>query len=135
MNLNLKRPCKNCPFLVEGAIELRPGRVDGIVRGMLADDTSTFFCHKTVHAKNADGRHIENDDGSITYVAGKKDSACVGAMVVLLKLRNPNVAMRMGAAFKMIDFDELRALDDRVIDPATLDLEIRSDERPRRRGR
>lgn len=135
MNLNLKRPCKNCPFLVKGAIELREGRVDQIARDLIADDTSPFLCHKTVHGKNADGQHIENDDGTTTYIAGKKDSVCVGSMVLLLKVGAPNVAMRMGSAFKMIDFDELRALSDLVIDPATLDLEPRGQERARRRGR
>lgn len=30
-HLRLKKPCENCPFLVKGAIELAPGRLDGII--------------------------------------------------------------------------------------------------------
>lgn len=38
----LKRPCENCPFLKEGAIELRPGRLQGIIDGLVNDDMSNF---------------------------------------------------------------------------------------------
>lgn len=44
----LKRPCSNCPFLKEGAIELAPGRLHGIIEQLTSDDHSTFPCHKTV---------------------------------------------------------------------------------------
>lgn len=131
LNLNLKKPCKNCPFLVKGAIELSKGRIDQIVRDIVADDKLPFLCHKTVHGKNADGQHIENDDGTSTYIPGDKDSVCVGSMVLLLKVGAPNVAMRMGAAFKMVNFDELRAMSHLVVDPATLDLEVHDKKRAR----
>lgn len=40
-----KRPCSNCPFRCDGAaIELRPGRIEGIIKGLLADDFLTFTC-------------------------------------------------------------------------------------------
>jgi len=34
----LRRPCANCPFLKQGAIELAPGRLDGIVETLVSDD-------------------------------------------------------------------------------------------------
>ena len=41
-----KRPCANCPFRCDGAgIPLQPGRVEGIVSGLLADDQQTFVFH------------------------------------------------------------------------------------------
>ncbi|HBX5175140.1 TPA: hypothetical protein MH391_21585 [Klebsiella pneumoniae] len=30
-HLRLKKPCANCPFKKEGAIELAPGRLEGII--------------------------------------------------------------------------------------------------------
>ena len=135
MNLNLKKPCKNCPFLKVGAIELRRGRVDAIARGLIEDDTNPFLCHKTVYSKKSDGVTVEHEDGSTTYQPGKKDSVCAGSMVFLLKARSPNVAMRMGAAFGMIDFKELEAQVGDIIDPSDLDLETRAGEARERRNR
>ena len=44
-----KRPCSNCPFRCDDdAIELRPGRLEGIIAGLLRNDMSTFVCHKTL---------------------------------------------------------------------------------------
>ena len=44
-----KRPCSNCPFRCDGeGIELRPGRLEGIVADLLANDQHTFVCHKTL---------------------------------------------------------------------------------------
>ena len=123
MNVNLKKPCGNCPFRKEGAIDLRPGRVAGIVRGLLADDTQNFFCHKTVYAKKTGGRAIELEDGTTTYQTSSRESACAGAMVFLLKAGAPSVAMRMGAALGLIDFRELESQFGDVIEPETLGTE------------
>jgi hypothetical protein len=60
MNFDMKRPCANCPWRKEGAIELRPGRLGEIVDGLMKDDRSTFWCHKTL------------DSGD--------ESACMGAL-------------------------------------------------------
>jgi len=44
-----KRPCSNCPFRCDDdAIELRPGRLEGIIAGILRNDMRTFVCHKTL---------------------------------------------------------------------------------------
>ena len=41
-----KRPCANCPFRCDGAgVQLEPGRLEGIVSELLADDQQTFVCH------------------------------------------------------------------------------------------
>lgn len=98
MNFDLPRPCADCPFLRVGAIDLREGRIESIVRGLLADDHQWFICHKTLH---------------------KDHSQCVGSMVLLLRLDAPNVSMRMAAAYGMLDYARLRALDALVIDMET----------------
>ncbi|HGW3237511.1 TPA: hypothetical protein ACNKCC_005820, partial [Klebsiella pneumoniae] len=48
-HLRLKKPCANCPFRKEGAIELAPGRLEGIINDIVENDMTTFHCHKTVH--------------------------------------------------------------------------------------
>lgn len=80
MNFNMTQPCGNCPFKKECAIELAPGRVDGIKEHLLGSDYNTFQCHKTVHGP----RGGEWDDEG-EYCASGHESACAGAMVWLLK--------------------------------------------------
>ncbi len=101
MNFDLKRPCSNCPFRTEGAIELRPERLPAIVAGLLADDHSWFKCHKTLHLE----QHAH------------RDAQCVGAMVYLLKVNRPSVSMRVAEKFGLLDYDALRAQAHTVIDP------------------
>ena len=92
-HLRLKRPCANCPFLKEGAIELAPGRLDGIIEGLMEDDQSTFQCHKTVHSRKG-GEWDE--DGK--YKASGHEAMCAGAAAYLMKNRSPTVAMRFAFA-------------------------------------
>lgn len=105
MNINLKKPCANCPFKREGAIELREGRVAQIARELIADDQTPFLCHKTVYRTGAKA------------CKGGSESVCAGSMIFLLKAGAPNVAMRMGAALKLIDFEDLRAQFADILDP------------------
>lgn len=65
---NLKRPCGNCPFLVEGGIRVYTERMDEIL-----DDHATFACHATVDYGS------EDDEGNITKHAGEQE--CVGRMI------------------------------------------------------
>ena len=102
MNFNLKRPCANCPFRVDGAIDLKPGRIEGIARNLTADDRQWFMCHKT----------LEQGDRS----------QCVGSMVYLLKVDCPNVSMRLAAALGMLRFDDLRVQYADIINPIDEDI-------------
>lgn len=89
-HLRLKRPCENCPFLVDGAIDLAPGRLEGIIEGLLVDDLSTFQCHKTVHSKRG-GEWDE--DGN--YTPSGNEAMCAGAAALMIERRRPTVAMRI----------------------------------------
>ena len=101
-DIAMSRPCAGCPFRREGAIELRPGRVEGILADLLADDRAGFVCHEALYAKRQ--RRVQ----------------CAGAMAVLLKAGQPNIAMRLGAALGLIDFDHLRALFSETIEPPSI---------------
>ena len=113
----LKKPCANCPFLKEGAIELCEGRLEGIIQDISEDDYSGFMCHKTVHSK-VGGEWTEDEDGETTYHASGRESQCVGALVYLEKIGRPNVRMRLGQAFGAYNPDKMMAeCSHLVIDP------------------
>lgn len=95
-----KRPCANCPFRKDGAgIELRPGRLEGIVAGLKADDHETFVCHKTLH---------------------KKRMTCAGAVGIMSKVGQLPVIARLGLAVGAITRADIAASAAMVIDPSDL---------------
>jgi hypothetical protein len=110
-HLRLKKPCGNCPFRVKGAIELQPGRLDGIIESLLADDRSTFQCHKTVHSDS--GGEWDDDDGS--YTPSGNEAMCAGAAALLMKRGRPTVAMRIAIALRLVQQDQWDAIADQVI--------------------
>jgi hypothetical protein len=109
----LRRPCANCAFLKQGAIELAPGRVEGIIDTLVSDDHSTFYCHKTVHNGRTGGDW--DDDGN--YAASGQESMCAGAIIYLEKLGRPTVGMRVGRVLGMYSPDDLAPHYDAVIEP------------------
>lgn len=120
MNLNMKKPCANCPFLKKGAIDLAPGRLIGIAQDAINDDTMPFLCHKSVQSSKNPRQTIIDENGDEQDLPGQSSSICVGSMVFLKKAKSPNVAMRMGAALKLLDPKALDAFDDVIIDPEVL---------------
>ncbi len=108
----LRTPCSNCPFRIEGAIELEPGRLEGIVEELVRDDWSTFHCHKTVYS-NSGGDWGE--DGQ--YEPSGKESMCAGAAAYLHKIGRPTVAMRLAFATNTLDVETLVKNGLLVIDP------------------
>lgn len=97
-----KRPCANCPFRFDGAgIELRAGRLESIVSGLLADDHQTFVCHKTID---------------------KKRMTCSGAVGFMSKLGRLPVIARLGLALGVITSADISACAAIVIDPGGLVL-------------
>lgn len=97
-----KRPCSNCPFRHDGkGIELNPGRIEGIVTELLADDQQTFVCHKTLHAER---------------------KTCAGAIGLMLKLGRLPVIARLGLATGLVSVADIEASAAMVIDPESLAL-------------
>lgn len=107
----LKRPCANCPFLKEGAIELEPGRLQGIIDHLVEDDSSSFSCHKTVHCKKGG----EWDDEGVYHASGH-ESMCAGAAAYLLKKGRPTIGMRLAFATGSASPDEWDDAKNLVID-------------------
>lgn len=104
----LKRPCANCPFLKVGAIELQPGRLDGIVSDLLESDQGTFQCHKTVHC--ARGGEWDGEDN---YQPSGHEAMCAGAAALLMKRGRPTVSMRFAfvtGAASPSDWDAVQPL-------------------------
>lgn len=100
-----KRPCSNCPFRCDGqGIPLAPGRLEGIVQDLLADDFETFACHKTLDSERM---------------------TCAGAVGVMSKLGRLPVIARLGLACGVITKDDIAASSAMVIDPADLALSTR----------
>lgn len=112
----LRKPCSNCPFRKEGAIELRPGRLTGIIAQLLDDDWSTFSCHKTTH-----GEHVEDEDGSYQYEACGTESMCAGAIIYLEKAGRPTVGMRLARTLGHYDPSVLLPHYGEVIELVSLD--------------
>lgn len=109
-HLRLKRPCDNCPFLVDGAIELAAGRVEGIIEELLTNDQSTFQCHKTVHSARG-GKW--DDDGN--YEASGHEAMCTGAAALLMKRGRPTVGMRIAFALGVAKPDQWDDIAHKVI--------------------
>lgn len=107
MNVNVTRPCDNCPFRKVGAIELRPGRLEELILNLTASDDKAFLCHKT-----------------LDLPASKRDSQCAGAMIYLLKAGNPSVTMRIASAVELLHYDKLLAYADTIIEPASMGVRL-----------
>lgn len=105
----LKKPCSNCPFLRKGGIELRPGRIEGIVEDLVNNDHHPFPCHKTTR----EGGETENDEGEYEYVPSGHERMCAGASALLMKRGAPTVGMRLAFHFGDAhpdDWDDIKPL-------------------------
>lgn len=109
----LKKPCANCPFLKDQgkAINLQPGRVEGIIDDLLRGVTTGFSCHKTLN-----GEEIEDDEGNVIYQRGGKELECAGALAVLEKLNRPTQLVRIMERMGAYDRNRYIPLFDLVID-------------------
>ncbi|MBR8426186.1 hypothetical protein [Burkholderia cenocepacia] len=111
----MKRPCKNCPFLKEGGIELAPGRMEDIVGHLYASDENTFDCHETVHSDKFGGTW---DDETGNYRPSGKEAHCAGAAAFLQKTGMSSKWMRIAYVTGALDLDQVRATMPAVIDSA-----------------
>lgn len=109
----MKKPCGNCPFLKDGAIELAPGRLQGIVEHLTSDDENSFWCHETVHNDRTGG---EFDDETGDYRASGDEAHCAGAAIFLQKQQMSSKWMRIAFALDILDLQRIREQADKVID-------------------
>lgn len=117
MNLNLRKPCANCPFLKEGAIELAPGRIEDIIDDLTKHDGSNFLCHKTVHSQNGGTWTEDEGEEGQHYAQSGKESMCIGSAVYMLKLGRPSVSLRFALIANLITVADLTEQNDKIIEP------------------
>lgn len=97
-----KRPCSNCPFRHDGAgIELNPGRLEGIVSDLLADNQQTFVCHKSLDTERM---------------------TCAGAVALMSKLNRLPVIARLGLSVGVITVKDIEASAAMVVETSDLAL-------------
>lgn len=106
MDFNLKRPCANCPFRREGAIELMPGRLNSIIEGLRKNDHDVFLCHKTVYRKR---RTMRRDR--------VQPSACAGALAYMYREGRLPVPARLAIHYGWLSPDDLKSNLADIIDP------------------
>jgi hypothetical protein len=108
---DLKRPCKDCPFLKDGTMlhTLDPGRIEGIVESLHED--FPFRCHKTIDYQK------EDDEGSIPFEEG--NNLCAGSLIYLQKCGKTNTPMQLGERLGWFDPTKLEG-HELVIDPLPL---------------
>jgi hypothetical protein len=95
MKFDIKKPCQNCPFRLDQPVPLRAGRAREIGNMLTHDDMSWFPCHETTGVKKH--RRVKREN----------QSHCAGAMIMLWRMRMPNVAMRLALAFGKISVQNL----------------------------
>ncbi|CAE6821443.1 hypothetical protein R70006_06218 [Paraburkholderia domus] len=111
----VKTPCRKCPFRTEGAIELRPGRVQEIIDHLLESDDHSFRCHETVHSAKFGG---EWDDDTGTYAPSNNEAHCAGAAIFLQKMQRASIWMRFAHSQGVLDLADFTAQSGNVIDRA-----------------
>lgn len=78
MSWRMPAMCDNCPFQTNGrAIELAPGRFDGIKSAVLCGQP--FHCHKTVHPRIFNTAPIEDWKECAGALAFRQDAGVEGA--------------------------------------------------------
>lgn len=90
MKFDMKKPCKDCPFVVGSATNetLAEGRIESIVDDLRND--MSFTCHKTLYTeKKVEEQH------------------CGGALIFLERENRPNQIMRMAERIGLYNHKEL----------------------------
>ena len=109
----LKKPCANCPFKKEGAIDLAEGRVEGIANDLMEGTYGTFQCHKTVHTKK--GGEWNEETGE--YESSGHESMCAGAAAYLMRAGNPTHSMRFAIGTGHLDPDQWNPIMGELVEP------------------
>ncbi|HBP1602478.1 TPA: hypothetical protein L5U90_003584 [Pseudomonas aeruginosa] len=115
----LKRPCANCPFLKADGIDLRDGRLDAIIAGLVKDDSQSFLCHKTLNPGEVDEDLTEEPDTEVDRRRiNDGEKMCAGAAAYLLKAGRPTIGMRYAMMTGSVTANHWSEAEKLVIDPA-----------------
>lgn len=93
MRFDLKKPCKDCPFIVGSSTNrtLAEGRITEIVKD-ITEENATFSCHKTI---NYDERDMSTEQH------------CAGALIYAKKSGKPNTMLQIAERFGIYDPREI----------------------------
>lgn len=120
MRFDLRKPCKDCPFVVGTSMILQPGRMDGIAES-LRDDHQVFPCHKTTHALAPEDMDDEDEDG---YAWHGREQACPGALAFTLReFGMLPVLARIAVLRDRLTIDEIRANFEKIHAPGEWETE------------
>ncbi len=116
---SLKKPCKNCPFLKdrEAAINLAPGRVKGIIDGLVNGPDTGFSCHKSVYSKLS-GHWVDDPDSEDgeRYQQSGNEKQCAGSLIVMQKLGKETQLMQVMRRLGQYNPDDFKTYHDLVLD-------------------
>lgn len=88
---SIKKPCANCPFRKEGAIELQEGRVESILLDLINGKTTGFTCHKTI--RRFAGKRLPTTE----------HKQCAGALIALEKMNHQTQLMQVMSRLGVYD--------------------------------
>jgi len=100
---SLKKPCAECPFAKDEAIQLRSGRRESIMQDLASQRAGTFHCHKTLDADKQDRKH------------------CAGAMSLSMKLGFQPQTLKIAHRLGFIAADHYTEAGDLTMAPESLD--------------
>jgi len=101
MRVTLIRPCADCPARVDIPGYLRPGRAAGIIGGLLEDDWAVFPCHQTTVTRE------DPETGIQDRVMVETSHMCAGFMIMLLKLGQPPVRVRLALMSGELRYEDI----------------------------
>jgi hypothetical protein len=99
MHFDLKKPCKDCPFLPGSCTNttLKPGRIDSIIKAVHEEDL-TFACHKTTDRPDqVDWQHCA---GALIHLEKSGDSNQMVQLAERLGLYDPS---KLDMSIKVIE--------------------------------
>lgn len=92
MRFDLKKPCKDCPFLKGSSTQLTlaPGRIEEIVKDIKND--MTFQCHKTLDYYTDKPTQSQHCAGALAYHEkyGTTDRNFLLRLAIMLKIYEPS---------------------------------------------
>jgi hypothetical protein len=101
MDFSKTKPCKGCPFRINGkhAVRLGHSRVLEVAGNMLNVDGGTFTCHE----------HTYGQETRRGYQASIDDVHCAGALIFALLNDNHTRAMQIAERLGIFDPDQFRS--------------------------
>ena len=119
MRFDLKKPCKNCPFLKPSVQPMNKGwlskeRAQGIIDNLLHQG-GTFPCHKTTNIDDDFNYDVEFESEEAAREAETEawhrnvsgSQYCAGALILMLKCGNPSQMTQIAQRLNLFNADEL----------------------------